>query len=174
METSHGNKSKSNNNAPKEPGLEKVIQIDRINKVVKGGKRLSFRAFIIKGNQTGSVGFATGKSKEVPVAIKKGIEKAQKHQYRINIINDTIPHEIVGKYGSSKVILKPARPGTGVIAGGPVRIMLEALGVKDVVAKALGSNNALNTARATMDALLKLKHVETEEVRRGKKLPVKR
>ncbi len=174
MEPNQQRSKQTHSNTPAEPTLEKVIQIDRINKVVKGGKRLSFRAFIIKGNLKGSVGFATGKSKEVPIAIRKGIEKAQKYQHKINIINDTIPHEISGKFGSSRVVLKPARPGTGVIAGGPVRIMLEALGVKNVVAKALGSNNAINTARATLVALLKLKNIDLEEKRRGKKLSVKR
>ena len=151
---------------------EKVIQVDRINKVVKGGKRLAFRAFVITGNLEGSVGMALGKSKEVPSAIKKGIEKANKKRFRINIVNGTIPHEILGTFGSARVILKPARPGTGVIAGGAVRILLEAAGIRDIVAKSLGSGNAFNAAKAAMNGLLRLKDYDTEVRKRGKDLPV--
>lgn len=166
--------SRQNNNPVEEvKGLEKVIKIDRITKVVKGGKRLGFRAFIIKGDFEGSVGLGLAKSKEVPVAIKKGVERASKKQFKINLVKGTIPHPVVGKFGSCKVIMKPARPGTGVIAGGPVRIMLEALGVKNVVAKVLGSGNAINTARAALNGLLKLKDYDRQVKLRGKSLPVR-
>ena len=158
--------------APGEERVEKVIQIDRINKVVKGGKRMAFRAFVITGDLKGSVGYGLGKSKEVPNAIKKAIEESHKKQFKINIINGTIPHEVLGSFGASNVILKPAKPGTGVIAGGSVRIMLEALGIKDIVAKSIGARSAINAAKAAMNGLLKLKNFNEEVARRGKALPV--
>jgi small subunit ribosomal protein S5 len=152
--------------------IEKVIKIDRVNKVVKGGKRLAFRAFVISGDKEGQVGFGLGKSKEVPVAIKKGITKAKKSFAKINMVNGTLPHEVVGVFSSSKVILKPAKPGTGVIAGGPVRILLEAAGFKNVVAKSMGSRNAINTTKAAINGLLQCRNLKNEELKRGKKLPV--
>lgn len=152
--------------------MEKVIKIDRITKVVKGGKRLAFRAFVVVGDMSGRVSYGLGKSKEVPSAIKKAIEKAKKNMKPINVVEGTIPHEIEGKFGASKVILRPAKPGTGVIAGGSVRILLEALGLKDVVAKALGAGSTINAAKAAMDGLLRLRDIEEEEKMRGKKLPV--
>ncbi len=152
--------------------VEKVIKIDRINKVVKGGKRLAFRAFVIAGDQNGKVGLGLGKSKEVPAAIRKGIEKARKYQVSINIINGTLPHEVIGEYGSARVILKPAKPGTGVIAGGAVRILLESLGLKNVVAKSLASRNPINCARAALVGLQQCKDVKTESSIRGKIIPV--
>lgn len=154
--------------------VEKVIQIDRINKVVSGGKRMAFRAFVISGDLAGRVGLGLGKSKEVPSAIRKAVERAKKSLVSVNTFGDTLPHEVIGKFGASRVILKPARPGTGVIAGGSVRIILEAMGLKDVVAKALGSNNAINCARAAMVALSKCKNLEEEEKLRGKSLSVRR
>ncbi|NDC83298.1 30S ribosomal protein S5 [bacterium] len=152
--------------------VEKVIKIDRINKVVKGGKRLAFRAFVIAGDQSGQVGLGLGKSKEVPSAIRKGVEKARKHLERINIVNGTIPHEVIGEYGAARVILKPARPGTGVIAGGAVRILLESLGLKNVVAKSLASRNPINCARAALVGLLQCKNIDQETALRGKPLSV--
>ncbi|NBV41281.1 30S ribosomal protein S5 [bacterium] len=155
-----------------DPIVEKVIRIDRINKVVKGGKRLAFRAFVIAGDQNGKVGLGLGKSKEVPSAIKKGVERARKHLISINIVNGTLPHEVIGEYGSAKVILKPARPGTGVIAGGAVRILLESLGLKNVVAKSLQSRNPINCAHAALTGLLRCKNLEQESAIRGKAIPV--
>ena len=140
--------------------FEKVVKINRVNKVVKGGKRLAFRAFVICGDKKGSVGFGIGKSKEVPVAIKKAIEKAKKSLNKINVFEDTLPHEVHAKFGSSKVLIRPAKKGTGVIAGGAVRVILEAVGFKNVVAKSLGSRNPINTAKAAKVALLKCKHKE--------------
>lgn len=152
--------------------IEKVIKIDRVNKVVKGGKRLAFRAFVISGNKNGKVGFGLGKSKEVPVAIKKGIERSQKKLNEIKIINGTIPHEVIGRFSTSRVILKPAKAGTGVIAGGPIRILLETAGLKNIVAKALGSRNSINVTKAALNGLLSLRNREEEEKERGKKLSV--
>ncbi|RAP33368.1 30S ribosomal protein S5 [Candidatus Marinamargulisbacteria bacterium SCGC AAA071-K20] len=152
--------------------IEKVIRIDRVNKVVKGGKRLAFRAVVVTGDQKGKVGFGLGKSKEVPIAIKKAIERANKSRKKINIIGGTIPHPVIGKFGSSTIVLRPARPGTGVIAGGAVRILLEALGVRNIVAKSIGSGNAVNALQATLNGLLFCKDLEQEEKSRGKKLPV--
>ena len=162
----------SDRNKADDPIVEKVIKIDRINKVVKGGKRLAFRAFVIAGDQNGSVGLGLGKSKEVPAAIRKGVEKARKHLVAINIVNGTLPHEVIGRFGAARVILKPARPGTGVIAGGSVRILLESLGLKNVVAKALASRNPINCARAALQGLQQCKNLEQESVIRGKSLPV--
>jgi small subunit ribosomal protein S5 len=153
-------------------GIEKVIQIDRVTKVVKGGKRLAFRAFVIIGDMDGTVGYGLGKSKEVPGAIKKGIEKAKRQQYKINLVNGTLPHAVVGGFGASRVVINPARPGTGVIAGGAVRILLEAAGLKNVVAKSLGSGNSINAAKAAINGLMQCRDLEKEEKRRGKKLPV--
>ena len=144
--------------------FEKVVKINRVNKVVKGGKRLAFRAFVICGDKNGSVGFGIGKSKEVPVAIKKAVEKAKKSLDKINVYEDTLPHEVRAKFGSSKVLIRPAKKGTGVIAGGAVRVILEAVGFKNVVAKSLGSRNPINTAKAAKDALLKCKYKNSNTV----------
>lgn len=152
--------------------IEKVIRIDRVNKVVKGGKRLAFRAFVITGDQKGNVSFGLGKSKEVPVAIKKSIDRANKSLQNVQVVEGTVPHEVIGEYGSSRVIIKPAKPGTGVIAGGAVRILLEAAGYKNVVSKVLGSRNAINATKAALQGLLSLKVLEDEQKIRGKKLPV--
>ncbi|RAP31896.1 30S ribosomal protein S5 [Candidatus Marinamargulisbacteria bacterium SCGC AG-410-N11] len=152
--------------------LEKVIRIDRVNKVVKGGKRLAFRAFVITGDKKGNVGYGIGKSREVPVAIKQGIDKSNKSFKRVNIVSGTLPHIVEGRFASTRVIIKPAKPGTGVIAGGAVRIILEAAGIKDVVAKAIGSRNVINMTKAVFNGLSQLKDLKTEELKRGKKLPV--
>lgn len=152
--------------------VEKVIRIDRVNKVVKGGKRLAFRAFVISGDQNGNVAFGLGKSKEVPAAIKKAVERSKKSLRPIALVEGTIPHEVIGIFGSTRVIIKPAKPGTGVIAGGAVRILLEAAGYKNVYAKVLGSRNAINAARAAMEGLLQCKDKAVEEKLRGFTLPV--
>ncbi len=151
---------------------EKVIRIDRVNKVVTGGKRLSFRAFVITGDGNGNVGFALGKSKEVPTAIRKAVDRANKHQYKVQMIEGSVPHQVVGNFGASRVLIKPAKPGTGVIAGGPVRILLESAGYTDVVAKTLGARNSVNVTYATLNALMQLKNQQEEEKRRGKVLPI--
>lgn len=150
--------------------FEKLIKINRVTKVNKGGKKLGFRAFVIVGDQKGTVGLATSKSKEVPLAIKRSIEKAKKNMHQINVVDGTIPHRIVGEFKASKVVLRPAPEGTGVIAGGSIRILLESLGIENVVAKSIGSNNSLNMAKAALNGLLKLKSQAEVEERRGIKL----
>jgi small subunit ribosomal protein S5 len=152
--------------------LEKVIKIDRVNKVVKGGKRLAFRAFVIVGDQKGNVSFSLGKSKEVPVAIKKAITLASKKLTSVEIVEGSVPHEVIGRYGSSMVLIKPAKPGTGVIAGGAVRILLEAAGYKNVVSKVIGSRNPINATKAALDGLIQLKNKQVEENVRNKKFKV--
>ncbi len=152
---------------------EKVIQIRRITKVVKGGKKMGFRAVVVVGDEMGSVGVGVGKAAEVSAAIRKAIEDAKKHRISVPIVGTTIPHDISGKQGASVVLMRPAVAGTGVIAGGAVRIVLELAGIKDVVAKSLGSPNAINVARATVNGLLSLRKIEDEEILRGKKLEVK-
>lgn len=152
---------------------EKVVQVRRVTKVVKGGKKLGFRAVVVVGDLQSHVGLGIGKAAEVSTAIRKGVETAKKYQFEVPIIGLTLPHPVVGTFGASKVILRPAPKGTGVIAGGAVRIILELAGVKDVVAKSLGSPNAINVARATMRALNSLKKIEELEKLRGKKVRVK-
>ncbi|OGH99640.1 MAG: 30S ribosomal protein S5 [Candidatus Margulisbacteria bacterium GWF2_38_17] len=153
--------------------IEKVVQIKRVNKVVKGGKRLAFRATVIVGDQNGGVGVGIGKATEVPSAIKKAIDSAKKGIFGINVTGETIPHEITGEFNASKVFLKPAPKGTGVIAGGVVRIILELAGIKNIVAKSQGSGNAINSARATLDGLLKLKNAQEIANLRGKEISIK-
>merc|ERR1711924_112319 len=143
--------------------LEKVIKINRVTKVCTGGKRLAFRAFVIVGDQDGRVGLGSGNCREVPQAIRKGIEKSKKELKKINIVGGTIPHEVVGRFKASKVIINPAPQGTGVIAGGAVRILLEAVGLKDVVAKSIGAGNPMNSAKAALQGLMMLKSKEEEE-----------
>jgi small subunit ribosomal protein S5 len=136
---------------------DQVISINRVTKVVKGGKNLSFAALVVVGDESGHVGFGTGKAREVPLAIKKGIEAAKKNLIRVPLINFTLPHQLIGKYGAGRVMMKPASEGTGVIAGGAVRAIMQAVGVRDVRAKILGSNNPHNVVRATFDGLLNMK-----------------
>jgi small subunit ribosomal protein S5 len=136
---------------------EKLVSLSRVVKVVKGGKNMNFRALVVVGDSNGHVGMGLGKSREVPEAIHKAGVEARKDIVAIPIVNDTIPHEIIAKYGAAKVLLKPAPPGTGVIAGGGVRAVLEASGVKDVLSKSLGSSNPVNVVRATILALASLR-----------------
>jgi small subunit ribosomal protein S5 len=136
---------------------DQVISINRVTKVVKGGKNLSFAALVVVGDESGHVGFGTGKAREVPLAIKKGIESAKKNLIRVPLINNTLPHQLIGKFGAGRVLVKPASQGTGVIAGGAVRAVMQAVGVHDVRTKVLGSTNPHNVVRATFDALLRMK-----------------
>ena len=153
--------------AEKSQYLERVVTINRVAKVVKGGRRFSFTALVVDGDGDGMVGVGYGKAKEVPAAIAKGVEEAKKHFFKVPRIQGTIPHPVQGEDSAGVVLLRPASPGTGVIAGGPVRAVLECAGVHDVLSKSLGSDNALNIVRATVTALQSLERPEEVAARRG-------
>ncbi len=149
---------------------EFLISINRVTKVVKGGKNMSFAALMIVGDENGHVGFGTGKAKEVPAAIKKAIEAAKSSLIKVTLIEDTVPHELVGRYGAGKVLIKPAKEGTGVIAGGAVRSVMQAVGVHNVRTKILGSTNPHNVIRATFDGLTRMKDPMEVARLRGKQV----
>ena len=147
--------------------LERVVAINRVSKVVKGGRRFSFTALVVVGDGEGMVGIGYGKAKEVPAAIAKGVEEAKKSFFRVPMIRRSIPHKVQGEDAAGVVMLRPASPGTGVIAGGPVRAVLECAGIHDVLSKSLGSSNAINIVHATVDALKRLEQPEAVAARRG-------
>jgi small subunit ribosomal protein S5 len=147
---------------------DQVIAINRVTKVVKGGKNLSFAALVVVGDGAGVVGYGSGKAREVPMAIRKGIESAKKSLTKVNVSHGSIPHTVTGHYGAGRVLLKPAPPGTGVIAGGAVRAVVEAAGIQNVLTKSLGTTNPYNVVKATMDALLRLRDLQEVAATRGK------
>ena len=156
------------NDRPEKEFEERVVKINRITKVVKGGRRMRFAALVVVGDKKGRIGFGTGKAKEVPDAIKKATEMATKNVKRVSLVDNTLPHETVGVYGAAKVVLRPAATGTGVIAGGPARAVIEMAGIKNIRTKSLGSNNKQNVVLATIDGLASVSSPEAVAKKRGK------
>lgn len=154
---------------------DKVVHINRVAKVVKGGRRFSFSALVVVGDENGHVGFGKGKAQEVPEAIRKAVEQAKRSLVRVSIVDGTIPHSINGVYGAGKIVINPAKPGTGLIAGGPVRAVMEVVGIRNIVAKSIGSRNVFNMVRATINGLISTKTSESvvrrlakaEEIKKG-------
>lgn len=150
--------------------LEKIVALNRVAKVVKGGRRFSFSALVVVGDGKGGVGYGLGKAQEVPEALRKATERARKNMIQVPLLEGTLPYEVLGRFGAGSVLLKPASKGTGIIAGGPVRAVMEAAGVSDVLAKAIGTNNPHNVLRATVEGLASLRSAEQVSELRGKKL----
>jgi small subunit ribosomal protein S5 len=164
---------KENNQRISPQGLmlkDQLISVNRVTKVVKGGKNMSFAALVVVGDEAGHVGFGTGKAREVPTAIKKAVEAAKKNLIRVPLINSTLPHPIIGEYGAGRVLMKPADEGTGVIAGGAVRAVMQAVGIHNIRTKVLGSGNAHNVVRATFNGLMRMKDPVEVARLRGKQV----